>query len=564
VNEQSEVDAKNPVFIGGDGRSGTTLLSVILDSHPQICVLPELHFHLPRSLGPDVLDTLAELEMKGSLALTSRAQRVEHVKLALQFVNRCNRAGISYRALGDAINKTMDATGTELVSLSERFHLNDRLGMEVASSAGKRRWGLKIMKQIIHAEDFVDYWSDAQFVHVIRDGRDVAASQVKDHSWGYTSIHDAAIGWASFVSSLRRLKHTLDLEEVRYEDLVTTPRKTLVELCVSLGLTWNSRLLNHAEHEHALLQSRVRHPSADQVRKPIYVSAVGRHHNDLSREEHSVFLSLAGKELSQYGYDTSPEVRCSFNLGHPLCNQLSSCRQYQSGASKRLVGRYIGVDGGHREQIRAAYLDLTRWNNFDSYLSEVRKQYKGAAVRQANKAERLGLAVHQFHRSTFVPDIVEINHSKEIRSGGEMRPAYLKTVEESGGYPTSLQTADNPTCSQHYDMWWGVFEPSPGRTQGSVVVGERLVGYINLRRYGDFALYNLILGHGDWLNSGIMQFLHFELMKEILGRSHTWSLGLNYIVYAGFFQGGEGLQQWKKKALFKPCLLFVDSTELDS
>lgn len=556
-------NAKKTVFIGGDGRSGTTLLSVILDTHPEICVLPELHFHLPRNLGPDVLNTLRAMDLSRAIGVAERAQVLTPLKLPMQFVNRCARAGISKETLQAAIEESMDATESDLTSLLDRFHLIDRLGRNAASLVGKQRWGLKIMKQIVRAEEFADFWPEAHFVHVVRDGRDVAASQIKDHNWGYETVADAAVGWASLVGSVQALGNSVHLSEVRYEDLVKTPKKTLQELSTSLGLTWNQRLLKHAEYDHALLHSSVRHPSSHQVSQPIYTSAVGRYYSDLTRDDRRIFMSLAGAELSRYGYQTSPEVRCSFNLDEPLCRGLSSCLRYRQGASDRLVGRYIGLDRGQPDQIHAARLDLNRWIDYESYLSDVRKRYKGAAIRQANKARKLGLEVHQFHRSTFVPDIVEINQSKRVRSGGEMRPAYLRSVEESGGYPTRFHGPDNPACSQHYDMWWGVFEPSTGRTQGSVVVGEKLLGYINFRRYGSFALYNLILGHGDWLNNGIMYLLHFELMERLLDPSNLWNANLESVIYAGFFQGGEGLQQWKKKTLFEPCLLYVDAGELE-
>ncbi|WP_208640020.1 sulfotransferase [Lonsdalea britannica] len=45
----------NPVLLGGENRSGTTLLSVILDSHPDLVVGPELDFTEPVNLGPHIL-----------------------------------------------------------------------------------------------------------------------------------------------------------------------------------------------------------------------------------------------------------------------------------------------------------------------------------------------------------------------------------------------------------------------------------------------------------------------------------------------------------------------------
>ncbi|MGY4601288.1 hypothetical protein ACVWXL_009034 [Bradyrhizobium sp. GM22.5] len=46
----------SPVLLGGDNRSGTTLLSVVLDSHRDLVVGPEIDFLEPPNLGPHVLD----------------------------------------------------------------------------------------------------------------------------------------------------------------------------------------------------------------------------------------------------------------------------------------------------------------------------------------------------------------------------------------------------------------------------------------------------------------------------------------------------------------------------
>jgi Sulfotransferase family len=45
-----------PIFVGGDGRSGTTLLSLILDSNSELVVGPELHFRGPANLGASCVE----------------------------------------------------------------------------------------------------------------------------------------------------------------------------------------------------------------------------------------------------------------------------------------------------------------------------------------------------------------------------------------------------------------------------------------------------------------------------------------------------------------------------
>ena len=63
----SEIEAINdPIFIGGDGRSGTTLLNVILDSHPTLSVAPEYHFNGGSDLGATALQAV-RIKQSGGL-----------------------------------------------------------------------------------------------------------------------------------------------------------------------------------------------------------------------------------------------------------------------------------------------------------------------------------------------------------------------------------------------------------------------------------------------------------------------------------------------------------------
>lgn len=549
-----------PFFIGGDGRSGTTLLAMVLDAHPNVTVSPEIHFHLPPDLGPSVLRCLELLERNDPRAGSVGMQEHPEIKLGVQFVRRCDRAGVPPDALRALVEATQQETGTDLRAFPDRCRLVDRIGGYVLARDGTQRWGLKVMKRIRQAPDFLEIWPDARFLHIVRDGRDVAASQIRDHAWGYSDITEAARGWRDLIQTVHGFEGGPPVHELRYEDLVGTPRRTLQAVVDFLALPWHGALLRHAEATHVLASSSVHHDSAQAALSPINTRAVGRFRNDLTRGERDTFAREAGDTLTALDYEVLPEVPLDFQLDSASCIGAASCLKYRDMVTNKLVGRYIGSPGPVEKQVRAARLDLN--TTYDDYMAAVKKLYKGAVMRNARKAERAGIVVHRFARPTFVPDIVEINHSKEDRSGGPMKANYLKSVEESGGYPKKLHLPEDPPCPVHYDLWWGAFEPLPGHRQGEVVTDERLVAYINLRRYGDFAFYNYILGHGDYLNLGVMYHLHFAVMRWILDREAPHAQGLEHLIYAGFFQGGEGLQLWKKKTCFEPVLLVMSEDQV--
>ncbi|WP_139150897.1 hypothetical protein [Halofilum ochraceum] len=258
------------------------------------------------------------------------------------------------------------------------------------------------------------------------------------------------------------------------------------------------------------------------------------------------------------------EVLVDFALDNAICRTSRKCSRMVGKSRERLGnGNYISGKEDEPPKVVAAVLRLSGVTH-EQYREAVRKRSKGESLRQAKKAEKFGIRCAPFDRRLFVPDIHEINESKAVRSGGAMRDSYHKTVEELGGWPDSYHRWSEPACTKHYDIWWGAFESVEGYSQGRVQTDEKLVAYIDLRRLGNFALYSLIIGHGDYLKTGVMYRLHLAIMEWLLDPNNPHATGLDYLVYAGFYQGGEGLQHWKRKFLFEPARMYeVERDESD-
>jgi hypothetical protein len=248
-------------------------------------------------------------------------------------------------------------------------------------------------------------------------------------------------------------------------------------------------------------------------------------------------------------------IAIDFMSAHKDCAGTSDCKRMVARNLERLQGRYIGLGKPADGQVIAAILRL-RGLVFQDYLRQTKKRSKGVDG-QIKRAAKSGYYCKPFPRSQFLPDIVEINRSKPVRSGGQMRQTYLKGVEEMGGYPTKPVSLEMPRCHVHFDLWWGVFKTEEGYKQGDVETGERLCGYINLRRLGNYGLYSLILGHGEHLSEGIMYALHLAIIEWLADPANPFGRGFDFLVYAGYKQGTEGLQQWKRKFGFEPAYLYL-------
>lgn len=241
-------------------------------------------------------------------------------------------------------------------------------------------------------------------------------------------------------------------------------------------------------------------------------------------------------------------------LGSKECSEAKVCETYVTQFTNRMLGKYVAREAADPIKINAAVIPLSTYNA-ESYYGAVRKVHKGNAIREAKKAEREGFIAKLFAWSNHIPDIYEINTSKSVRSGGEMRAAYARSIEELGGPPTALAQVSQPKCPLHHTYAWGLFRPSPGYMQGGVVTDEQLLAYVKLKRTGNYAAYSSILGHGDYLQYGIMYKLHYAIMDWCFAERGGLTRSLDFLLYGAMESGGEGLQLWKKRALFTPARL---------
>ncbi|MCW7755284.1 sulfotransferase [Desulfobotulus sp. H1] len=294
----------SPVFIGGDGRSGTTLLSVILDSHPMLAVGPELHFSGPENLGCYVEHCLDLLISEDPRVFGKGLKSNKHLKYGTQFAKRCHRFGLEFQELKNLIAATKEEMNLPFAEFEERCFLINAIGEKILEKRRKKMWGIKIMREIKSLSRYGKVWPNAYFIHIIRDGRDVTASQMKEHeTWGYSDVQNAANSWVSIIEKARKDGKSYKYYEIKYEDIVMKPKETLKDLIDKMGLPWDDALLRHNELDHSIYKNPYNHASIDSIVKPINQSAVGRYKQDLTDDQIKGFNKIAYKMLKDLCYD---------------------------------------------------------------------------------------------------------------------------------------------------------------------------------------------------------------------------------------------------------------------
>jgi Sulfotransferase family len=172
-----------------------------------------------------------------------------------------------------------------------------------ARREGKTRWGDKTPAYIDHVDRLAEIWPDARFVHLVRDGRDVALSVMKV-PFGPNNVWAAAHSWSDAIRQGREAaeRHPGRVLELRYEDLVAEPEGELVTTCNFLGLEYSPDMLAIEQTD----PSKVVEDQAGwftNVWAGITTAAVGKWRTELTPRQVEVFESVAGDELRALGYE---------------------------------------------------------------------------------------------------------------------------------------------------------------------------------------------------------------------------------------------------------------------
>ena len=277
-------------------RSGGTLMCTLLDAHPDIAMSYELY---PFLLETDKDYDLGALAQRLCKARNNRdLEKCEPPSpVFVTFVKRCLRGGLSARDFGLLIMDLMREGGT-LAEASGRMRLIELCGLEKMRRVGKRRWGMKCLNDF---EAYLAVWPQACFLNMLRDGRDVLASQLNTGNFKQ-SPKEVARGWQN---THRRFEQLIDRGDartrlVRYEALTENPEPELRSICELLDLPFDPAMLHHQELELTIFKAN--HLSGPRISRAIDTTMIGRWRKDLSSEQLADFVSVAGDDLTRHGY----------------------------------------------------------------------------------------------------------------------------------------------------------------------------------------------------------------------------------------------------------------------
>lgn len=283
----TESTGRAPFFIIGFQRSGTTLLRMMLDSHPRVAVPLDTtglwaRYDERRAEFGD-LETPADRRRMVEALLGEERIRLWETELeAAELADRAERAGGDYPAIVSAFYEAY------------------------AEAHGKDRWGSKDPGDMLRIDRIDGWFPDARFVHIVRDGRDACLSQ-RDQAFGHDDLLACAADWGRQVWWVRRMGRILGpsrYHELRYEDLVTDPERELRSLCRTLTLEYDAAMLSYHRRVDEAIPPEKRHiwPLID---RPPSRDNVEKWRDRMSDGERICFEKRARVTLEESGYEVA-------------------------------------------------------------------------------------------------------------------------------------------------------------------------------------------------------------------------------------------------------------------
>ena len=274
------------IFIGGCGRSGTTLLRSMIGAHSEIIGGPELNIHINLFSAFSKYPFLPKVSFllfdEGILSETA-----EKFHLSREEIIRIR------------------ATSKCFADFLDKF-----FGLLLVRS-GRRRVVEKTPKNATILPFLFSSFPNSKFIHVIRDGRDVVCS-LRNHprfilkngemvpSGKIKSISQCTERWVGDVSAAREFRKDPRYLEVFYEKLVEDPERELKKICEFLGIEFSPKMLEkRSATEGDQKYSKVSSNAFLEVEN----SRIGRWKKDLSENEAEAFEKRAGYLLRELRYE---------------------------------------------------------------------------------------------------------------------------------------------------------------------------------------------------------------------------------------------------------------------
>ena len=272
---------KQLFLIVGCPRSGTTLCQTMIASHPDVILPDETSFYsrIYQNNSAD-LGELKIQEFERALDISLHFYRIKELNLNPEIVKaKCQGKPQSWETIFLAILATY------------------------AEQHNAKRVGEKSPRHFAYVGLLKERFSNAKFIHVIRDPRATVLSLMKA-PFGSNKIGNSCNLWQSAIKIHQQYAEELGAERykaIKYEDLVCQPEETLREICKFLNLEFSLQMLNFDRRKELGFNKRyIKHMS--NTLKPLFTSSINTWQKELTNTQIAIIQNILAEEMRLLDY----------------------------------------------------------------------------------------------------------------------------------------------------------------------------------------------------------------------------------------------------------------------
>lgn len=272
------------VFIVGASRSGTTLLQISLNAHPDLSICGEFHF----------FDQICNF--KRDIPSLAKKQDVDFFSSQLlkaygmQFIRDADTV-VNY-----ACNSLIRMQESERSYESFFNELLNYYKIEKNAAFG----GEKTPETVRYLDELLRLYPNAKIIHIIRDPRAVVASLLRLPQNSKSILIHAATWRSDVYAGLRFAKNRPDkCKSISYENLASNPRAVLRELCEFVGIPYDEKMMSFQADAKSIIKNE---PWKTGTLKGVYESSISRWQNELLPSDIYLVELITSKILKQAGY----------------------------------------------------------------------------------------------------------------------------------------------------------------------------------------------------------------------------------------------------------------------
>lgn len=290
------------VFVVGNSRSGTTMMSRIIGRHPSVMTFGELHFFEQVWQPVRPAPVIEQQNAVGYAATLLAIQRDGY-----------HQRRDPHRRLGEALQIVQPlGAGRTAPAVFASF-----LEWEAARN-GRSIACDQTPRNLYYLDELLEFFPDAVAVVMVRDPRDVLLSQknrwrrrslgaVHMPLWNslrtWSGFHPVTISmlWRGGIRAGDRFAGNPRVRRVRFEDLLEAPEKIVGGVCDTIGLTFDPAMLEVPKVGSSIEPDRPEEVGIDR-------SATGRWQGRLSPTEIWICQRLTARQMADHGYRPVPAV----------------------------------------------------------------------------------------------------------------------------------------------------------------------------------------------------------------------------------------------------------------